>query len=210
MTANVLAPFGFTPVRRLDGAAWTANQSQYKIASNNAHHFYQGDVVNILTTGYIDVATVVGGGATVAGVFIGCEYLSTAQSRRVWTNQWNGDSSTDAIAYIIDDPLAVFLAQTSGTSGSALPFTAVGANINFSTATAGSSLNGISGMAVDDNTVAVTTTLPFRVVGIPGLSDITSGTPYLTSPANGYDQSSPYNLVLVAFNNQQFKTLSGV
>lgn len=209
--ANVLAPFGLTPVRRLDGAAWTGNMSQYQIASNNGHHFYQGDVVVSLSSGYIDVATVVGGGAEILGVFVGCEYLSTAQSRRVWSNQWNGDTSTIVTAYVIDDPACVFLAQTAGTSAAAIPRTALQNNVNFNTSAAsGNALNGISGMTIDDNLVANTTTLPFRVVGIPGLTDIPAGAPYLAPPANGYDQTTPYNLVLVSFNNQMFRTQTGI
>ncbi len=210
--ANVLAPFGFTPVSRLDGAAWTGNQKQYKIASNNGHHFYQGDVVIQLSSGYIDTAAVVGGGAQILGIFIGCEYLSTSMSRRAWSNQFpGGDTAADVIAYVIDDPNVIFLAQTSGASGSALPFSAVQQNVNFSTATAGSNASGISGMAVDDNLVAgATTTLPFRIVGIPGLSDVVTGVPYLGSPANGYDQTTKYNLVWVSFNNQMFRTQTGI
>lgn len=209
--ANVLAPFGFTPVRRLDGAAWTGNQSQYKISFDNTHHFYQGDVVKMLTTGYVDTAAVVGGGAQILGIFVGCEYLSTAMSRRVWSNQFPGsDTTADVIAYVVDDPLCVFMAQCGGASGSAIALASLQRNVNFSTTTAGNSLNGISGMAVDDNLVADTTTLPFRVVGIPGSTDIAAGVPYLGAPANGYDQTTKYNLVLVSFNNQMFRTQTGI
>lgn len=201
--ANVLAPFGFTPVRRLDGAAWTANASQYKIASGNTNHLYQGDVVTLLTTGYIDKLTP--GTTAIIGVFVGCEYLSTAGSRRVWSNQWPGsDTTVDVIAYVIDDPLVVFLAQTNGASGSAMPLTTVGANVQF-VATAGSNLSGISAHSIDESSVANTTTLPFRVVGIPGLSDVVTGVPYLGPPANGYDQTTKYNLVWVAPNNHYFR-----
>lgn len=208
--ANVLAPFGFTPVRRLDGAAWTGNMTQYQIASGNSHHFFQGDVVIMASgpTGYIDLATA--GSTQILGIFIGCEYLSTAQGRRVWSNQWNGDTSTIVTAYVVDDPQCVFLAQTGGITGSALPRTALQANINFTTAAAsGNSQNGISGMAVDDNTAGTSGTLPFRVLGIPGLTDIPAGAPYLAPPANGYDQTTPYNLVLVGFNFQYNRTTTG-
>lgn len=209
MTANVLAPFGFTPVRRLDGAAWTGNMTQYQIASGNGHHFFQGDVVTMASgpNGFIDVATVTTN--PILGVFIGCEYLSTAMSRRVWSNQWNGDTTAIVTAYVVDDPDCVFLAQTAGTSGSALGRASLQANIQFNTSTAGSSLNGISGMTADDNVTGNNTGYAFRVLGIPGLTDIPAGQPYLTSPANGYDQSSPYNLVLVGFNNQFNRITTG-
>lgn len=208
MTANVLAPFGFTPVRRLDGAAWTANQSQYQIASDNTHNIYQGDLVTLGSSGYIDVTTP--GTDTICGIFIGCKYLSTAQGKTVWTNHFpGGDTTTVVTAYVIDDPNVVFLCQSDGASGSAIPITALGANAQASTTTSGNNYNGISGMALS-TTVNTTDTLPFKIVGIPGLTDIVSGQPYLTSPANGYDQSSPYNYIWVTLNNQLFKNLTGV
>lgn len=207
--ANTLAPFGFMPVRRLDGAAWTGNQSQYKIAAANNHHFYQGDVVTLLTTGYIDTLTP--GTTAIIGVFMGCEYLSTAFSRRTWSNQFpGGDTAADVIAYVVDDPFCVFLAQTYGTTGAALPLSALGANVNFLTTVSGNSLNGISGQTVEDQTPDNTSTRPWRVVGIPGSSDVVTGVPYLGPPANGYDQSSPSNLVLVAPNNHLLRITTGI
>lgn len=209
--ANILAPLGLTPVRRVDGAAWTGNQSQRLIAAANTHHFYQGDVVKSLNTGYIDTAAVVGGGAQIAGIFVGCHYLSSGQSRWVWSNQFPGsDTTADVIAYIIDDPGCVFLAQTGGASGSAIGISAVGNNVNFSTTTAGNALNGLSGMAIDDNTVGVTTTLPFRVVAVPGISDVPTGGPGLGGAVNGYDTTTKYNVVLVAFNNVDYRSLTGI
>ena len=52
--ANSFAPQGFQPLRRYDGAAWSANQNRYKIAAANTHKFFHGDPVIILSTGYID------------------------------------------------------------------------------------------------------------------------------------------------------------
>lgn len=207
--ANVLAPFGFAVARRVDGAAWTGNQSHRLIAGNNTNVIYCGDVVKSLGTGFIDVATVVGGGAQIAGIFVGCQYLSVSQNRIVFANRFPGSDvmpGTNADAFIIDDPSAVFLAQTAGTSAAAIGMAAIGNNVNFNTtAASGNNLNGLSGMTVDDNLVAVTATLPFRVVGVPGLD-----VPNLGAAVNGYDTSTRFNLVLVTFNNQDYKSLTGI
>jgi hypothetical protein len=205
--ANTLAPFGLTPIRRLDGAAWSGNQSHRLIAATNTNNIYQGDVVKSLNTGYIDVAAP--GSTQIAGIFVGCEYLSASTNKKIFTNHFPGSdvmASTTVDAYIIDDPLCVFLAQTAGTSGSPIGLSAIGNNVNFNaSAASGNNLNGISGMTIDDNTVNTTNTLPFRVVGVPGLD-----VPNLGAAVNGYDTTTKYNVVLVAFNNQDFKSLTGI
>jgi len=208
--ANVLAPFGFAVARRTDAASPNYIQSHRLISPTNNHSIFFGDVVVSLSTGFIDLATVVGGGAQIAGVFVGCEYNSVSQSRRVFTNHYSGSSdvlaNSTVDAYIIDDPAAVFLAQTAGTSNNPIGLTAIGNNVNFNTtAASGNALSGLSGMTVDDNLVNTTATLPFRVIGIPGLD-----VPNLGASVNGYDTTTRFNLVLVAFNNQDYKSLTGI
>ncbi len=209
--ANVLAPFGFTPVRRLDGAAWSANQSHYSIAAANTHKFYQGDVVTLLTTGYIDTVTP-GSTVAAAGIFIGCEYLSTSQNRKVFSNTFQGgDTTQDIDAFIIDDPLCVFLAQSWSATTNTLTRALLGANISFNThannsaVPDGNALNGISGMVIDADTNSPTTTYTFRLVGIPGITE-----PNLGASVNGYDTATIYNVGLVAWNLQQFRVTTGI
>jgi hypothetical protein len=202
--ANVLAPFGFQPIRRLDGASWTANMTVRKIASNNSTAIFKGDVVKSLNTGYI--AQAAANDTQIAGVFVGCQYLSTSQSRTVWSPYWPGsDTTQDVTAYIIDDPLCVFLAQSGGGSGSPVGLSAIGDNIKITTATAGNTANGISGMALDDANIATTSTYPFRIIDIPGVQVANLG-----ASVNGYDTTTKYNFVIVAFNSQDFKSLTGI
>lgn len=208
--ANTLAPFGFQPIRRLDGASWDVNQSVRKIASANTNKFYKGDVVKSLSTGYIDVA---GASDTqIVGVFVGCRYFSVAQQRTVWSPYFpGGDVSADVEAYIIDDPMVLFIAQTGGGSGAALGIAAIGNNIKLTTATAGNAQSGISGMALDDGNVNTTSTFPFRVVDIPNVQ--TSGGAVGTAGGaigNGYDPTTKYNVAIVAFNSQDFKSTTGI
>lgn len=184
--ANTAAPFGFRQYKGT-GSAPTYEQVEMKIASTNTTKIYFGDAVVPVTgaaTGYITQATA--GTVALAGIFVGCKYLSTSQKRVVWSNYWPGaDATGDVSAYVVNDPNAQFLVQAGGTN---VGFSKIGQNIQLNVGT-GSTSNGISGMYVESpNTTA---TLPFRVVNV------------VTDPPgqNGTDATSAYNLVVVQFNN---------
>lgn len=197
--ANVFTPNGFTPVRRIDGAAWSANMTQYKIASNNAHSFFQGDPVVLLATGLIDVAapTTAGSNTNVIGIFMGCERLSTATGSKIWSNRFTGDANAAVDAWVIDDPYVVYRVWvgTGGSSAAGGPAVQadIGTNINYQYGT-GSTFSGISGAYVDYSTKATTNTLPFSILGLvtqpPGL--------------NGTDITTAGNLIEVRVNAAQF------
>ncbi len=181
--ANTNAPFGFRQYRGL-GSAPTYEQSVRLIKSDNTTAVYFGDPVSNLNTGYITRATA--GTAQIAGIFVGCKYLSTSQKRTVWSNYWPGsDASADVEAYIVDDPNAQFVVQAGGT---AIGLADMGLYIQFNLGT-GNSSTGISGAYVESP--AVTATLPFRIIG------------FIESPpgANGTDITSAYNQIIVGFNN---------
>jgi len=181
--ANTNAPFGFRQYRGL-GSLPTYEQNVRKIASNNGTAIFFGDAVIPLNTGYIAQATA--STVPMAGIFVGCKYLSTSQKRTVWSNYWPGSDATgDVEAYVIDDPNAQFLVQAGGT---AIGFADLGLNVQLNVGT-GNTANGISGMFVES--AAVTATLPFRLIG------------FVEQPpgANGTDITSAYNQVIVGFNN---------
>jgi hypothetical protein len=193
--ANTNAPFGFRQYSGT-GSAPTYEQNVRYIASSNTTAIYFGDAVIPLTSGYIGQATA--GTVRVEGIFAGCKYVSISQKRTVWSNYWPGtsDANGDVEAYIIDDPNAKFLVQSSDTSGtSAITFANVGEYINIAVGS-GNTATGISGMTVDQDTLATTVTLPFRIVGL------------VTSPpgAEGTDTATEYNQVIVAFNNASTRT----
>jgi hypothetical protein len=205
--ANTFAPFGFAVSGRLDGAAWSANQSAYVILPSNTHKFYTGDVCVGLATGYAAVAGGAGGqvidlatpgGSPIQGIFNGCSYLSTAFGRLTFSPQFPGsDTTSNVTAQLIDDPNVVFMVQ-SGNGGPVTP-ASVGLNIGFQVGTP-NALNGQSGAFADFATIGSGATLPFRIVGLvndpPG--------------ANGADPTTPFNNILVAFNAQAFKQLTGI
>lgn len=189
--ANTAAPFGFSQWSGT-GSSPTYEQVVMYIASGNGTAIYSGDAVVPVTgsaTGYIKQATA--STVALAGVFVGCKYLSTSQKRTVWSNYWPGsDATNDVEAYVINDPNAQFLCQAGGTN---VGFSKINQNIQLNVGT-GSTATGRSGMYVE--TPATTATLPFRVVAIPGTAgSVTTGYPPNNDPTLGY------NLVVVQFNN---------
>jgi hypothetical protein len=144
----------------------------------------------------------------IAGVFVGCKYLSVAQKRTTWSSYWPGsDAASDAYAYVITDPNAQFLVQTgnSNTAASAVGLASVGMNVSFNyndSATAGetngNTATGQSTYFADQYTIASNSALPFRIVALYNYQ------PGQVSPlisVNGADSTSAYNKIVVGFNN---------
>lgn len=193
--ANTNAPFGFQPVRRFDGAAWSGQQTVMKLVYN-ASAIYRGDPVKLGSDGYIVRGTAANSGHTTCGIFYGCRYISSANNNPIYSPYWPGSGSlgtADVEAYVITDPDVVFSVQSDSTTPAQAQ---VGYNVDFVVGT-GNTLTGISGSYVDMANKAVTATFPFRVVEIP-------------STVPGYDQASGYNLVYVAWNDQFFRQMAGI
>lgn len=191
--ANTNAPFGFQQIGRLPGAAPNYQQATYFISSAYGTAIGTGDAVIPVAAGYIQQATA--STVQLAGIFIGCKYLSTSLGRTVWSPYWPGSGATgDVEAYVINDPAAVFEVQASA---AVIPFSSLGANMQLVAGTPNTA-TGQSTMSLLSGSEATTDTLPFRVIGFRN--------PVLP----GGDIASSYNVVQVAFNNQQFKTLTGI
>ena len=208
--ANTFAPNGFQQYRGL-GAVPTYEQTPALIAAGNTTAIFQGDAVVPVTgsaTGYIKQATA----STVAilGIFWGCKYFSTSQKRTVWNAYWPGSDATgDVEAYIISDPAAQFLVQTgnSNTTATAILQAKVGQLINLATAvdnatgkggSAGNTANGQSTMYIDQYTIGTPATLPFQIRGVLKSPDTPTG-------FNGADLTTPYNKIIVGFNNALYQ-----
>jgi hypothetical protein len=202
--ANVNAPFGFAFIGNTDGSVPNFGMYNAKIAYNNTNKIFRGDLVKQLNTGYIDVSAA--GQSVAYGVFWGCRYYSTSRQIPFFSKYWPGSDATgDVDAYIITNPTAQFVVQSSGQSSAAATFAMVGQNMDIYAGTAGSTTSGLSGMTVNENTVNTTNTFPFRVmarysqyIAIPGST--------APSAFNGADDTTPYNWLVVAFNNTQLKT----
>ena len=180
------------------GSAPTYEQVPVQIAYNASPIFF-GDPVNPDANGYVvvGVTTASSGNTQIAGIFVGCKYLSVSQKRTVWSNYWPGSdvaSSNTVEGYIINDPNAKFVAQFGNVSvDQGYVNSAVGFNIG-----TGNTANGISGAYLA--TLGTTdTTFPFKVVSL------------LTDPpgANG-TSTGAYAKAIVAFNFVSTKALPGV
>jgi hypothetical protein len=178
-----------------------------RIQSTNATPIYRGDALTqvLPANGYVGQASATSTlTAPLAGIFWGCQYLSISQKRTVWSQYWPGfDAQGDVAAYIIDDPNARFIVQTSGTgfqiSGTPSNFVSspVGKYCNLNVGV-GSSLTQQSGMFVD--TIATTSTFPFIITNM-----------VLDPPgSNGTDATAQFNYVEVGFNNEWLRTNSAV
>lgn len=192
--ANTAAPFGFRQYSGT-GSAPTYEQVPVRIAYN-ASAIYYGDPVQPDANGYVVVGSP--GTTQIAGIFVGCKYLSVSQKRTIWSNYWPGSdvaSGNTVEGYIVNDPNAKFVAQTGATGATAAD---INANVNFAIGT-GNSASGLSGASVDMSTVNTTNTLPFRIVGLD-----------IDPPGAPGTESGAYNLVIVAFNNVSTKQLTGI
>lgn len=158
--ASTETPYGLRLAKRLGETPQTHGFNQYPIASGYAADLKCGDLVKLVATGTVEKETGTTA-ATPVGVFIGCTYTDSAMG---WLTkqQWvSGTSASDAMAYVIDDPDAIFQIQANGS----LDQTAVGANAAIVQG-AGNLTLGRSGVSLNAGSVAVTATLPLRIVGM--------------------------------------------
>lgn len=202
--SNTFAPFGFQQYAGL-GSSPTYEQVRMYISPSYGTVIYQGDAVVPVTgsaTGFIARATA--STVALAGIFIGCKYLSISQKKIVWNPYFPASDVNTALnveAYVINDPNARFKVQTgnSSTTATAVGISKIGQLINIGVAAnnatgtggGGSTANGQSQMYADQNTIGTTATLPFQII------DVIQDPP----GANGADITSAYNWLIVGFNN---------
>ena len=193
--ANTAAYNGFQQYSGT-GSAPTYEQVAVLISSSSTTAIYNGDPVEPDANGFIVRGTTSSssGNTQIAGIFIGCKYLSVSQKRTVWSNYWPGsDNSGNVEAYIINDPNAKFVAQFGNVS---VAQSYVNSGVGFNIGT-GNANNGLSGAFLA--TLATDSSMPFKVVAL------------VTDPpgANG-TESGAYQRAIVAFNNVSTKQLTGV
>jgi hypothetical protein len=194
--ANTNAPFGFRQYSG-NGSAPTYEQVAVQIAYNATNIFF-GDPVEPDANGYVIQGDGTTAAAGIAGIFIGCTYLSVSQKRVIWSNYWPGSdvASTSVVTgYIVNDPNARFLVQTGSTGATQ---STINLNVPYVTGS-GNTANGISAATVDVANADVTATLPFRVVGL-----------VTQPPGSAGTEAGAYNYVIVGFNNVTTRNLTGI
>lgn len=197
--ANTNYPFGF---RQCAGMGSAPTYEQYEngnggIDYNTGAIYFQDPVIRV---GGGDGTLTQGANAEtvpLAGIFVGCKYLSTSQKRIVWSNYWPGSDVTSAnqsaiAAWVINDPNAQFVAQSDSTG---LAQADVGANLDFQIGT-GTTANGFSG-AYLVHTGSGTNTKPFKFMSL-----------ILDPPGAPGTATGAYNWGVVAFNNVETKSFA--
>jgi hypothetical protein len=168
----VSAPYGLKPVNLIGGQAYAGSTRMFKIASGYPANILYGDIVTLVTAGTIQKETGTTTVSTngVAGVFLGCTYTDPSTKQPRWSQYWpSGTVASDAQAYVVDDPDALFkVAAVSGTTVIAYyAQSVVGSNVALVQNT-GSTNTGDSAVAIDGTSAAATATLPIRIVqGVP-------------------------------------------
>jgi hypothetical protein len=193
--ANTNAPFGFKACRRLDGAAWSASHTTKRMQIT-AGACNRGDVVKQMSDGTVAVSAAGAGPANV-GIFVGCHYLLSSLGYPIWSNYWPGAGATAGTlvdAFVIDDPLVVF--EVMAATG---PITQANVGDNADVVVTAST-TGFSKWALATPAVAAgSDVLPFKVVALGNNGVFIQ---------DGLDATSANNVVEVAWNVQNYKTIS--
>jgi len=173
--ATTASPYGLRPLNLIGGTPFAGSTRMIKIASGYAADIFNGDIVQVHTDGTITKVTDVGTDADpfpagTVGVFVGCAYTDPTYgftTRNYWPT---GTVAADAVAYVVDDPNALFAIQADAAVAQTLLHTNMGVN-----QTAGNTATGNSKVSLDVATSATTATIAFKVVGFVDSTTSTVG-----------------------------------
>ncbi len=186
--ANVQSAFGFRPIGYLSGGAPDYQLATRAIQSTYATKIFFGDPV-LKSGAYIVQAATATNTTIIEGIFQGCTYVP-AGGVQTWLPYWPGAAAVDATAYIINAPNAMFLAAALNT---AISSANIGEGILFNLGTGSTVGGGFSGATIDQSTLTTNNNAGFQIVSL------------YNGVGNGSDPTTPYNWVVVAFNNQRYK-----
>lgn len=184
---QVDAPYGLVPINLIGGQVFAGSTRLIPIASGSTTAIFNGDVVNLGSTGTLgkDVGTAT---ATPVGVFLGCSYTDPVFGKTFRQFYPGGLAIADIMAYVIDDPDALFkvAVTAAGTSTIGNVSRAVVGENSALIQTAGNTTNGNSRVSIS-STTATASTLPIRII------DVVPETALAVNPAS-------YTEVIVKWN----------
>lgn len=164
---TVDAPYGLKPINRLDGMPYAGAVRHIKIASGYDTNVFFGDLVSVVTAGTAEKFAGTTSGSPV-GVFVGVTYTNPTTKQLQFSQYWPANTvASDAYAYVVDDPNAVFkVAVTDGSSDmSNAARDAIGSNMSLVQGS-GNTNTGNSAVSVLAGSEATTNTLPIRVIDV--------------------------------------------
>jgi hypothetical protein len=163
---SVDGPYGLVPINLIGGQVFAGATRQIPIASASATAIFYGDVVKLADTGLLVKETGTAT-ATPVGVFLGCSYTD-ATFGKVFRQFYPGAiTASDIVAYVQDDPDALFKVAVTTAGASTISFvnrTAVGNNSALIQGS-GSTTTGNSAVSISATT-ATGATLPVRIIDV--------------------------------------------
>ena len=205
--ANIDAAFGLRPYEKSGSNYNNQGINAYPLnfdglTTGSTSKIYTGTPVIPLAGGLIDLPGNANGGTVpLLGVFMGCKYIAT-DGTPTWASYWPGyaaiKASTEATAYVADDPSALFVINADG----ALPDNALFANANFATAITGTDSSGYSLGELATATIASgSATLNMKIVGFDDEASVDSG---------AVDKTAAGRLAIVKLNVHFMDSTSGI
>ena len=159
---TVSAPYGFQPINRIGGNPYAGSTRLIPVDSGAV---YDGDLVEMLSSGKCAVISSGSAAAQCVGVCVGVQYTNSL-GQTVQAQYAPASGVTNVVAYVVDDPTALFKVAvvSSGTTMSSLGRTAVGQNTTVAL-NSGNANTGDSAQAITTST-NTTATLPIRIVDV--------------------------------------------
>ena len=194
---TVSAPYGLKPVNSLDGKPYAGAVRQIPVAVGFGTAIFNGDTVQIDSTGYLIKSTSTNAG-TIVGVMVGGQYVNsmgqTIQGQYI--PALASTSGNEALAYVVDDQQALFKVAvvTSGTTMGTASRADVGSNVAL-VLNAGSTTTGDSAYGVTLTGAGTTATIPVRVIDVVPETATSTGV---------------YTELFVKINAHQYNNTTGV
>ena len=181
-------PYGLKPINLIGGQVFAGATRQRRIASG-ASSIGFGDPVIFVNDGTIAVSTSTTAAPATgfAGVFLGCQFVSSVTGQPTFSQEWISGTSVKAntfiTAFVCEDPDQLF--QVAVVTGTTVVSTTSGltySEINNNVALVANTLNTVSydsQQAILLSSAAVTASLPIRIVDlVPDTAFTYSGTVY--------------------------------
>lgn len=218
---SVDAPYGLKPVNLLGGQVFAGSTRMYQIPYAYGTNIFYGDFVS-LTRGTVARASVTTGTGLnqTVGIFLGCTYTNPNTKQELFSQYWPaGTQAGDCVAYVSDDPDAVFQAAvcSATTVMASGAYAMVGQNLSLINNTGNVATGNSRNAILAPTATPVTTTLPARVVGVVpdtavslGTAIFSAGTTTLTVSALPFALPVGTDVAVLTTNNQLAQTGSFV
>jgi hypothetical protein len=197
---SVNAPFGLRVTGRLDNGSLEVFR-QYPIASGYTANIAAGDIVQLTDNGTsttITKQTATGNtdsDIAMLGVFVGCSYTDPSTGQITFNNMWpTGTVAADAVAYVVDDPQALYVVMADEAITNTLDI--YGKNAAIVQGAVNTTFKA-SRVALDASTIGTDANLPLRIID------------YVGGP-RGDEVGTSFPLLVVKLNYTQLTAAVGV